>query len=321
MWEDADMLCEALKPKAKKGRFLSIGSTGDHVFSLLTLDPLEVVAVDRSLSQLAYLQLRIATYRELNYLTMLSFLGITPSSNREAIYHQIRTELTDAALHFWNSHQKAIAVGLIHSGEMEKKIRFFARHILPWIHRQKTVDALLGLHNLEEQKRFYDKEWNTWLWRAGFKMTFGNESLSHLKTVIESTSIRDNPYLYYLLKGNYSLHTLPRALKEENFNAIRAKISAIHLSNMPIEIADKGSFDGFNLATHFDKLEDSDAQKCYEALLDRANSGARLVWWSRKKRRIHPIAGKSIELTALSKELLSKDKGWMTRSFTIHEVI
>ncbi len=39
VWEDADVLCEALAPVAPGGRLLSIASAGDNVLALLTLDP------------------------------------------------------------------------------------------------------------------------------------------------------------------------------------------------------------------------------------------------------------------------------------------
>src|SRR4029079_3337101 len=48
VWEDADVLCEALAPVARGGRLLSIASAGDNALALLTLDPAEVVAVDLS---------------------------------------------------------------------------------------------------------------------------------------------------------------------------------------------------------------------------------------------------------------------------------
>ena len=48
VWEDADVLCEALAPVAQNGRLLSIASSGDNALALLTLDPAEVVAVDLS---------------------------------------------------------------------------------------------------------------------------------------------------------------------------------------------------------------------------------------------------------------------------------
>ncbi|CAN5264218.1 hypothetical protein BH23GEM4_BH23GEM4_17410 [soil metagenome] len=39
VWEDADVLCEALAPVAPGGRLLSVASAGDNALALLTLDP------------------------------------------------------------------------------------------------------------------------------------------------------------------------------------------------------------------------------------------------------------------------------------------
>ncbi|HXC65465.1 MAG TPA: DUF3419 family protein, partial [bacterium] len=46
VWEDADVLCQALAPVAKGGRLLSIASAGDNALALLTLGPSRVVAAD-----------------------------------------------------------------------------------------------------------------------------------------------------------------------------------------------------------------------------------------------------------------------------------
>src|SRR6059036_545633 len=82
VWEDADVLCEALAPVGRGGRLLSIASAGDNVLALLGLDPAEVVAVDRNAAQLACLALRLAAFRCLDDPALLAFLGVTPSAKR-----------------------------------------------------------------------------------------------------------------------------------------------------------------------------------------------------------------------------------------------
>jgi S-adenosylmethionine-diacylglycerol 3-amino-3-carboxypropyl transferase len=47
VWEDADILCEALGPIARGGRLLSIAGRRQRA-GVATLDPAEVVAVDLS---------------------------------------------------------------------------------------------------------------------------------------------------------------------------------------------------------------------------------------------------------------------------------
>src|SRR5687767_9317141 len=80
VWEDADVLCEALSPVARGGRLLSIASAGDNALALLTLDPAEVVAVDLNPAQLACLELRIAAFRTLDDRELLAFLGMPPET-------------------------------------------------------------------------------------------------------------------------------------------------------------------------------------------------------------------------------------------------
>src|SRR5688572_25134911 len=80
VWEDADVLCDALEPVGRGGRLLSIASAGDNVLALLTLDPAEVVAVDLNPAQLACLELRLAGFRCLKDAALLVFLGIEPSA-------------------------------------------------------------------------------------------------------------------------------------------------------------------------------------------------------------------------------------------------
>src|SRR5438105_15799261 len=90
VWEDADVLCEALAPVAPGGRLLSIASAGDNALALLTLDPAEVVAVDRNPAQLACLELRVAAIRALDEEALFAFLGVTPADDRGTTYRGLR---------------------------------------------------------------------------------------------------------------------------------------------------------------------------------------------------------------------------------------
>ena len=86
VWEDADILCDALAPAARGGRVLSIASAGDNALALLTCDPAEVVAVDLSAPQLAACELRIVAWRHLDRDGLLAFLGVTEQPDRLAVY-------------------------------------------------------------------------------------------------------------------------------------------------------------------------------------------------------------------------------------------
>src|SRR5436309_16106556 len=91
VWEDADVLCEALAPVAPGRRLLSIASAGDNVLALLTLDPAEVVAVDLSAAQLACVALRIAAFRQLEHEALLEFLGVRGAADTSALARRLET--------------------------------------------------------------------------------------------------------------------------------------------------------------------------------------------------------------------------------------
>lgn len=65
-WEDADVLLKALNPK-EGGVYLSIASSGDNVFSLLSQNPSLVLTVDISSAQLACVELRKIAFLNFSY--------------------------------------------------------------------------------------------------------------------------------------------------------------------------------------------------------------------------------------------------------------
>ncbi|HWK88586.1 MAG TPA: DUF3419 family protein, partial [Longimicrobium sp.] len=133
VWEDADVLCDALAPAAAGGRLLSIASAGDNALALLTLDPAEVVAADLSAAQLACLELRMAAFRRLEHAPLLGFLGVSPSSDRAGTYRRLRGDLSPGAREFWDGMPDAVAGGVIHAGKFERYLRAFRTRILPFV--------------------------------------------------------------------------------------------------------------------------------------------------------------------------------------------
>ena len=140
-WEDANVLCEALRPQPG-ARILSVASAGDNVLSLLA-EGAEVVAADLSKAQLACLELRCAAFRRLPYDELLAFLGVCPSNNRLSTYARLKSDLSSEARSFWTHHQRQLAGGVIHSGKFEAYFTIFRTRVLPLIHSRRTIDRLL----------------------------------------------------------------------------------------------------------------------------------------------------------------------------------
>src|SRR5690606_34066661 len=133
VWEDADVLCDALAAVAPGGRLLSVASAGDNALALLTLDPAEVVAVDLNPAQLACLELRVAAFRRLDDAELLPFLGVGDAGRRLDAYRRLRSELSAEASAFWDARPELIERGAIHVGKFERYLRTFRQWVLPTI--------------------------------------------------------------------------------------------------------------------------------------------------------------------------------------------
>jgi S-adenosylmethionine-diacylglycerol 3-amino-3-carboxypropyl transferase len=343
VWEDGDVLCEALAPVARGGRLLSIASAGDNALALLTLDPAEVVAVDLSEAQLACLDLRIAAFRLLDHGERLELLGVRPSARRLDLYRRVREPLGDRGRRFWDAHPELIQAGPVHAGKFERYLRAFRRWVLPLVHSADTIQALAALDAPESQERFYGTRWDTWRWRLLFRMFFsrtvmgrlgrdpeffahvegsvGHRILERTRHALTEIPLRTNPWFQYIMTGNFPEHALPPYLRVEHEAAIRGRIDRIQVVHGTAERAD-GRVDGFNLSDIFEYMSVAESERAYGALVERARCGARLVYWNMlaPRRRPDGLAGRVRELETLARELHAKDRAWFYGWLRVDEV-
>ena len=345
VWEDADLLCEALAPSAQGGRLLSIASAGDNALALLTLDPAEVVAVDLNPAQLASVELRIAAFRELEHPDLLAFLGATPSADRSATYRKIRDRLPAGARGFWDAHPETVAGGVIHAGKFERYLRAFRRWVLPLVHGRRTIERLRLPRSVDEQREFYAREWDTWRWRTLFRVFFGRTVMGRLgrdpalfdhvggvsagdrilartRYALSELPVRSNPYCAYIMTGSYPPEALPRYLRPEHFEAIRDRLGRVRPVRAGAEEVE-GPFDGFNLSDVFEYMSPAEHERVYSALVDRARPGARLAYWNMLARRARPDseAHRVRRLDAEARALHARDQAWFYSAFHLDEVV
>lgn len=344
VWEDADILCDALAPSSKNGRILSIASSGDNVLALLTVDPKEIVAADLSSAQLACVELRKAAFKQFDHPALLAFLGVTKGNNRTETYQQLRKDLSPEAVTYWDANPKAIEGGIIHAGKFERYLKTFGTKILPWIHPKWKRDALLVPHSLSEQTIFYEKEWNTWLWQTFFKVFFSRTFMGllgrdpaffdHVEGSVAERILKrthhamtqlptyNNPYLVYILTGNYLPTALPLYLRPEFKEIITNRLDRITLFKGPIQNADGGHFDGYNLSDIFEYMSEKEFTACYAALVAKANPKARLAYWNMLVPREAPnqFDGRVTFLEQISHGLHFHDKAWFYQAFRVEEV-
>ena len=344
VWEDADVLCEALAPTARGGRLLSIASAGDNALALLTLDPAEVVAADLSAPQLACVELRMAAFRRLEYAELLAFLGVAEDGRRAETYRGVRGELSDGARAFWDAHPEVVAGGIIHAGRFERYLRTFRTRILPLVHPRRRIERLRERRTPADQAAFYAREWDTWRWRLLFRVFFsravmgrmgrdpaffthvegsvGDRILARTRRALTELPAHSNPYLAYIMTGNYPAEALPRYLRAEWYAAIRARLDRVRLVRGPVETAGDGPFDGYNLSDIFEYMPPAEHDRCYAALVDRAAPGARLVYWNMLAPRSRPqaLAGRVRPLRAEADALHARDLAWFYGALHVDEV-
>lgn len=344
VWEDADVLCDALAPVAAGGRLLSIASAGDNALALLTLDPAEVVAADLSAAQLACVELRMAAFRRLDHPRLLAFLGAAPAADRMETYRSLRAELSDEARAFWDAQPEAIAGGVIHAGKFERYLRAFRTRILPFVHPRRRIDRLREPRTIAQQHAFYAAEWDTWRWRLLFRLFFsravmgrmgrdpaffshvegsvGSRILARTRHALTELPVHSNPYVAYIMTGNYPPEALPRYLRQEWFETIRSRIDRVRVVRAPVQVAGEGLFDGFNLSDIFEYMSPAEHDRCYGGLVDRAAPGARLVYWNLLAPRSRPaaLADRVRPLRETADELHARDLAWFYGALHVDEV-
>ncbi|MFL6195034.1 MAG: DUF3419 family protein [Thermoanaerobaculia bacterium] len=347
VWEDAEVLCAALKPAPGK-RMLSIASGGDNAFALMS-GGAEVVAADLSGAQLALVELKRAAVRRLGREELLAFLGFRRTEeDRRATYERLERDLPATARELWRERLDEIAEGVAHHGKFEGYFRLFRERILPLVHGKKTVLALLEEKDEAARHEFYRRTWNNLRWRLLFKIFFSRFTMGRLgrdpeffRYVEGSVSDRilarteyaltvlpgsANPYMEYILTGNFR-RALPLYLRPEAFGDLKKNLDRLTLHEGPIQEAAEAhrgeGFDGFNLSDIFEYLDEPTSAAVYGRLVDAARPGARIAYWnmlvprrlaSTRPERVRP-------LDAEARELFARDLAFFYSAFVLEEAV
>jgi len=347
-WEDADILLNALRVKPG-GQYISIASGGENSFSILSRGG-KVTAVDLSLPQLAVTDLKRAAYLTMDYDAFLAFIGARASSDRLRQYRPLRGHLHPDHRAWLEMNRSSIENGVIHCGKFENYFTLFRQRVLPLIHGRNTIEALLrGNPDKARRRGFYEKRWNNLRYRMLFRIFFSRRVMGkhgrdaaffnyvqgsvadrirdRVKRGLIEVDGPENPYLHYILTGNYG-EALPHALRRESFDAIKANIGGLTLVRAPLEKAlehfHSESVDGFNLSDIFEYMAYPQMNALYDRLLLAAAPGARLAYWNMlAPRQADPelFHGRITERYREAGELLKRDKAFFYSRFVIEEKV
>ena len=344
-WEDADVLLRGLNPDPGS-KILSIGSAGDNSFSLLTTQPEMVVAVDVNPIQLFLIELKKAAIQHLEYDDVLAFLGFRSSFRRLELFVRFKHELPADCKEYWERHLDQLEVGIITQGKFEGYFQLFVRKVLPWIHTQKRVEALLRIKSASEQELYYEKHWNTWRWRFLFKLFFSKRIMGKYgrdpeflkevevsvgKTIYEKAGkhlrnplAQQNFMLRYTLTADFG-ELLPHYLQPINFEIVKANLHKLKLVNGYAEdaIQQYGTFRYMNLSNIFEYMNLELFEQTAQQLIEATEKGGRLAYWNLMVPRqiSNQFPEKTTCLTDLSKTLTEEDKGFFYQQFIIDKLL
>ncbi len=345
VWEDADILVEALRPKAGD-TVVSIASAGDNALALLAEGPERVIAVDLNPAQLACLRIRIQAYRSHTHEEFLELMGSLASGRRKHLLDEVATKLSPEDQKFWAQQQDAVVkFGLGGVGKFERYFRTFREWVLPFIHNRETIDELLRERDPAERGDFYDKHWNIWGWRMMLRVFFSKTVMGRLgrdpsffdhvkgsasdhvaeltRKALVDQDPSANPYLHWILRGRHG-SALPRALREETYEIIRDRLDRMEVRLCTVEtLAEEGvKADAFNLSDIFEYMSPDAHEKAYGTILAASKPGARIAYWNMMAARRVPAAHATRVRAAreLEAKLKPLDKAFFYSDFVIEEV-
>lgn len=334
-WEDPLVVLRALSINSDD-KVLSITSGGDNSLVILSAGASRVVSIDINHAQNYLLELKYKATRELSYDEYLEFLGVRDSGRRIYFFEKIKSKLSGQAQDWWSDHKKLILVGIIHCGRFDKYVRFFARYIIPVIHRKRTIRNFLVSGSVKDQWRFYSKTWNSSLWKFMFEFATkkqlltrarhggmfaqadntptSGEYVKRLEKNIASVPIRDNYFMHYSLNGSYS-SVLPLYLQEDIYKklkelCIKDNSRLVYVSNNLLSYlrsVPDNTFSKFNLSDIFEALSLEENNKIWDEIVRTAKSEARVVYWNNLVKRTYPeYLSKHIKVDEIFQDELRK---------------
>ena len=275
------------------------------MFSMLAENPKKVVALDISFPQIALAKLKKEVFNSLSYEEMLEFMGVMKSDKRIEIYDRIKENLDKEVKEYWDFNKEAIQKGIIHAGKFEKFFKIFREKILPFVHSKKQIEKLLEKKSRQERIEYYDKYWNNFRWKLMFKLFFSKYIVGKLgrdkeffryaeKNISEEMKERsryalcelnpyENPYINYILTGNYRKDCLPYFLRKENFDKIIKNLHKVEILQSSVEeYLDQIDFkiDKFNLSDIFEYMSAENYSKLMGKIYNNAENNALLAYWN-----------------------------------------
>ncbi|MGH6695090.1 DUF3419 family protein [Sphingopyxis sp.] len=315
IWEDpvVDMEALAIQPG---NRIATIASGGCNVFSYLTADPAEIVAVDLNTAHVALNNLkRVAIQRLPDHASLRRFFADADSSGNIADYRAfVRPHLDEVSRRYWEGRDlvgrrriNGFAHGLYKRGLLGSFIGL--AHLVARMHR---IDPrqFLEAKTIEEQRMifetkfapFFDRKFIRWvtdqrssLFGLGIPpaqydaLADGKPMADVLRGRLEKLTcdfpLEDNYFAWQAFGRGYgkgASASLPPYLQADHYRAVRARAERVTMlhANMTdmLAAADATSFDRYIFLDAQDWMSDAQLTALWSEVTRTARPGARVLF-------------------------------------------
>jgi S-adenosylmethionine-diacylglycerol 3-amino-3-carboxypropyl transferase len=349
--EDPLLEIEALRPTAHDTTVV-VGSGGCTALSLLVGGG-RVIVVDNNATQNHLIELKVAAVRLLPLRDAVAFLGGARESGeiRMSTYAVLRGALTPAARAYWDAHPGDVRRGVITVGVTERFIRVLVRVLETCVHSRARIDRLLACTTLVEQRVFYYRVWNSWRWRAFFRLllskgsfdrVYDPASLRHARRssfsehfhclaehALTQLPVANNYFLHQMLTGTYPAAVgggVPPYLSARGANALVAGASSLSIVDATfteyLRSCPDRSVTGFALSNICEWLSPGEVDELFAEVARVARPGARLcfrnfVGWTDVPTRWRETV---VQDTEYGDRLIARDRSLVQYRFVVCRV-
>jgi S-adenosylmethionine-diacylglycerol 3-amino-3-carboxypropyl transferase len=349
--EDPLLEMEALRPTAADTTVV-VGSGGCTALSLLAGGG-RVIAVDNNATQNHLIELKVAAVRLLPPRDAVAFLGGASESSalRMSSYAVLRSSLTPPARAYWDAHPDDVREGVIASGVTEGFIRLLVRVLEACVHPRARIDRLLACTTLVEQRVFYARAWDSWRWRAFFRLLLARRSFARVydpaslryarsssfsehflrlaEHALTQLPVANNYFLHQMLTGRYPAAVaggVPPYLSERGAAALATGVSSLSVVDGTyteyLRSCSDRSVTGFALSNICEWLSPEEIDELFAEVVRVARPGARLcfrnfVGWTTVPARWRDVI---VEDTEYGERLIARDRSLVQHRFVVCRV-
>ena len=316
-WEDPRLDREALQ-FGPDDNVLVITSAGCNALDYALAGPNQVNAVDMNPRQNALLDLKMSGIRNLDFEDFFTMFGEGRLPGVKEIYQQkLRAQLPAWSADFWdkrikwfdNPRKTFYYRGT--SGAVARLVKTYTDNV---IRVRPHLDSLLNAQSVEEQKTIYETHLKKKFWSGLMKFAMNRDTTMSMlvvpkaqrkqietqyrgglvkfiqdcmESVFVELPMKDNYFWRVYMNGSYSRECCPEYLKPDNFEALKNGLVdriSTHTDSVQgfLEKYD-GQISRYILLDHMDWLSDQFfplLESEWQAIVDRAAPGARIIWRS-----------------------------------------